>query len=92
FHRVGMKAIPMRADTGPIGGDLSHEFIILADTGESAVFCHRDFLSLEVPPESVDFRDDAGIAALVEQWTTPYAATDEMHDEKAWAAIVPGDR
>jgi hypothetical protein len=49
FDRVGMKSIPMRADTGPIGGDLSHEFIILAETGESAVFCHRDFLGLKVP-------------------------------------------
>ena len=46
FTRMGLKAIPMRADTGPIGGDLSHEFIILADTGESQVFCHRDFLDL----------------------------------------------
>ena len=47
FARMGLKAIPMRADTGPIGGDLSHEFIILADTGESEVFCHRDFLELD---------------------------------------------
>ena len=42
FARLGLKAIPMRADSGPIGGDLSHEFVILADTGESAVFCDRD--------------------------------------------------
>src|SRR5690606_22322384 len=88
FARVGMQAIPMRADTGPIGGDLSHEFIILADTGESAVFCHRDFLSLEVPPADIDFRDNAAIAAIVEKWTQPYAATDEMHDEAAWNAIA----
>ena len=46
FTRMGLQAIPMRADTGPIGGDLSHEFIILADTGESQVFCHRDYLEL----------------------------------------------
>ena len=44
FTRMGLQAIPMRADTGPIGGDLSHEFIILADTGESQVYCHRDYL------------------------------------------------
>ena len=61
FTRMGLQAIPMRADTGPIGGDLSHEFIILADTGESQVFCHRDFLSLQVPGEGVNYRDDAGI-------------------------------
>ncbi len=87
FERVGMKAIPMRADTGPIGGDLSHEFIILADTGESAVFCHRDFLSMKVPGADVDYSDDAGIAAIVDAWTAPYAATEEMHDETVWAAV-----
>ena len=88
FTRMGLKAIPMRADTGPIGGDLSHEFIILADTGESQVFCHRDFLDLPVPGEDTDFSDDAEIGGIVEDWTTPYAATDEMHDEAAWDAIA----
>ena len=92
FERMGLKAIPMRSDTGPIGGDLSHEFIILAETGESAVFCHRDFLGLEVPGEATDFTDDAEIGGIVERWTTPYAATDEMHDEAAWAGIAEGDR
>ena len=90
FERVGMKAIPMRADTGPIGGDLSHEFIILADTGESQVFCHKDYLSLKVPGADVNFRDDKAMADIVTAWTTPYAATEEMHDEKAWGAI-PGE-
>ena len=47
FARMGLKAIPMRADTGPIGGDLSHEFIILASTGESEVFCHADYLDFD---------------------------------------------
>jgi len=92
FTRMGLKAIPMRADTGPIGGDLSHEFIILADTGESAVFCHRDFLALPVPGEDTDFGNDAQIAGLVEQWTTPYAATEEMHDESLWASVGAGDQ
>ena len=92
FERVGMKSIPMRADTGPIGGDLSHEFIILADTGESAVFCHRDFLDIKVPDETTDFSDTAAIAQIVEQWTTPYAATEEMHDEGAWEQVPEGDR
>ena len=67
FTRMGLKAIPMRADTGPIGGDLSHEFIILADTGESQVFCHRDFLDMPVPGEDIDFADDAEIGGIVER-------------------------
>jgi prolyl-tRNA synthetase len=87
FTRLGLQAIPMRADTGPIGGDLSHEFIILADTGESQVFCHRDYLDFVVPGADVDFSNDAEIGGIVRQWTTPYAATDEMHDEAAWGAI-----
>ncbi|EKF20190.1 proline--tRNA ligase [Nitratireductor pacificus] len=92
FSRMGLQAIPMRADTGPIGGDLSHEFIILASTGESEVFCHKDFLKFEVPGADVDFADDAEIAGIVEAWTTPYAATDEMHDEAAWTAIAEGEK
>ncbi|GAB5507257.1 MAG: proline--tRNA ligase [Rhizobiaceae bacterium] len=92
FERVGMKAIPMRAETGPIGGDLSHEFIILADTGESAVFCHRDYLDIAVPGADVNFGDDAAIAKIVSDWTAPYAATDEMHDEDAWSKIAEGER
>src|SRR3990167_268167 len=58
FHRMGLKAIPMRADSGPIGGDMSHEFIILASTGESEVFCSRDLLDLPVPGADTDFRAD----------------------------------
>ena len=78
FHRLGVKAIPMAADTGPIGGDLSHEFIILADTGESEVFCHKDFLSFDPPGEEIDYEGD--LQPLVDRWTELYAATDEMHD------------
>lgn len=92
FTRVGMKAIPMRADTGPIGGDLSHEFIILAETGESQVFCDRAYLDLAVPGADTDFRDDAALAAIVQRWTTPYAATEEMHDESAWSAVGNSDK
>ncbi len=92
FARMGLQAIPMRADTGPIGGDLSHEFIILADTGESEVFCHRDYLGLTVPGSDVDFTNDGQIAGIVADWTAPYAATDEMHDEDAWKEIADADR
>ena len=92
FTRMGLTASPMRADTGPIGGDLSHEFISLADTGESQVFCHRDFLSLQVPGEGVNYRDDAEIAGIVAEWTKPYAATDEMHDEATWSSIGENEK
>ncbi len=92
FGRMGLQAIPMRADTGPIGGDLSHEFIILASTGESEVFCRKEFLELQVPGADVDFANDAEIADIVTTWTTPYAATDEMHDEAAWDAIAEDEK
>ncbi len=92
FERCGLTAIPMRADTGPIGGDLSHEFIVLAETGESEVFCDRSFLEFEVPGPDTDFSDAEGLTRLVEQWTTPYAATDEMHDETAWKTMTELDR
>ena len=87
FDRIGMKAIPMKADTGPIGGDMSHEFLMLADTGESEVFCHSDFQDMQVPSAGIDYGDDDAMAKIVTQWTTPYAATDEMHDEGEWAKV-----
>ena len=87
FARLGVTAIPMLADTGPIGGDLSHEFVILASTGESEVFCHRDYLSFEPPPADVDFDDKAAMQAVVDRWTSLYAATSEKHDEAAFAAL-----
>ena len=90
FARMGLKAIPMRAETGPIGGDLSHEFIILAETGESAVYCDRALLDLPVPGADTDFTAD--LSGIVRQWTTPYAATDDMHDAAAFEALAPEDR
>lgn len=87
FERMGLKAIPMRADTGPIGGDLSHEFIILADTGESQVFCDKSYLEMKAPAADLNYGDDASMAAIVRDFTTPYAATDEMHDEDAWNKV-----
>ncbi|GAB5377251.1 MAG: proline--tRNA ligase [Acuticoccus sp.] len=89
FHRLGLTAIPMRADTGPIGGDLSHEFIILASTGESEVFCNKDILDTAIPPADVDFSGD--LSPIVDDWTRLYAATEEMHDAEAFAAI-PEDK
>ncbi len=87
FARFGLKAIPMRADTGPIGGDLSHEFIILADTGESEVFCHKDFLDFATPQANTNFDDVSALQATVEKWTSLYAATSDMHDAAAYGQI-----
>ena len=92
FAGLGLKAIPMRADTGPIGGDLSHEFIILADTGESEVFCHKDYLGFETPPADTDFRDATGLQATVDRWTSLYAAEKDMHDEAAFDALPEEQR
>ena len=91
FERMGLKAIPMRADTGPIGGDLSHEFIILADTGESQVYCDAGILDMNAPGSDIDFDDVAGLQAMVDERTSLYAATDEMHNANAFAAL-PQDR
>ncbi len=88
FARMGLQAIPMRADTGPIGGDLSHEFIILAETGESAVYCHRDLLDFDIFTENVDY--DADLQPVVDHWTGLYAAADEKHDPAA-CPVAPED-
>src|SRR5260370_1023561 len=89
FARMGLKAIPMRADTGPIGGDLSHEFIILAETGESQVFCDRAWLDADILANEVDYAGD--LEPFFGKWTTLYAATDEKHDPNAFppAPLVP---
>ncbi len=92
FARLGLKAIPMVADTGPIGGNHSHEFIILASTGESQVFCHSDYLEMDTPGSDVDFQDPASLQTIVNRWTSLYAATEEKHDEAAFAAIPDGQR
>jgi prolyl-tRNA synthetase len=92
FARMGLKAIPMVAETGPIGGNLSHEFTILASTGESEVYCHRDYLDFEVPGEDVDFEDREGLQAIVDRWTSLYAATSDKHDPAAFDAIPAPDR
>jgi prolyl-tRNA synthetase len=92
FARLGLKAIPMRAESGPIGGDMSHEFIILASTGESEVFCHKDYLDFPVPGADTDFDDVVGLQGIVDRWTSLYAATSEMHDEAGFAAVAEGAR
>jgi prolyl-tRNA synthetase len=85
FARMGLRAIPMRADTGPIGGDLSHEFIILAGTGESEVFVHEDLVAFDPLANAVDY--EADLEPIVARWTSLYAATDEKHDAAAAAKL-----
>jgi prolyl-tRNA synthetase len=80
----------MAADTGPIGGDLSHEFIILAETGESQVYCHKDLIELAAPGVDVDF--DKDLSPIIARWTGQYAATDEKHDAARFEAEVPQDK
>ncbi len=87
FERMGLKSIPMAADTGPIGGDLSHEFIVLADTGESRVYCDRALIERSAPGEDVDYASD--LTPIIDQWTSKYAATEEKHDAKRFEAEVP---
>jgi prolyl-tRNA synthetase len=87
FARLGLRSIPMVAESGPIGGSLSHEFIILASTGESEVYCHRDYLDFPVPGGDVNFDDIAGLQGIVDKWTSLYAATSEKHDAAAFAAL-----
>jgi prolyl-tRNA synthetase len=90
FMRMGLTTIPMRAETGPIGGDLSHEFIVLAETGESEVFCDKRLLDMPVPGEDVDF--DADLEPFVRQRTNLYAATSDVHDAARFEREVPENK
>ena len=85
FERLGLKAIPMQADTGPIGGDMSHEFVILAETGESEVACHRDFLEMSLNDAGLNYGSD--LQSQVDQYTSKYAATDEQRDPEQEKAL-----
>jgi prolyl-tRNA synthetase len=87
FQRLGVQAIPMVADTGPIGGNLSHEFIILAPTGESQVFYDAAFERMDFSGDSFSHESEADLERFFTQMTTPYAATDEKHDEAVWETV-----
>jgi prolyl-tRNA synthetase len=87
FARMGLKAIPLEAETGPIGGNLSHEFIVLADTGETEVFCHQDLLDFDVLSEEIDY--EADLSPIVDRWTSIYARTDDKHDAARYEQEVP---
>jgi prolyl-tRNA synthetase len=90
FDRMGLVAIPMRADTGPIGGDLSHEFHVLADTGESAVFLDKNLLDMPIPPVDIDF--DGDLEPIIQARSAMYAATSDVHDQARFEAEVPEER
>jgi prolyl-tRNA synthetase len=92
FERMGLKAVPMRADTGPIGGDYSHEFLILADTGESEVFLDSAVLDLSLGDRAIAWDDRDAVQALCNTWTAPYARTDETHVQAEFEAQVPEAR
>jgi prolyl-tRNA synthetase len=91
YERMGLKAIPMRAETGPIGGDHSHEFLVLAPTGESAVYYDRAVTDLTLGDRAIDYADRGQVSEIVAAWTAPYAATDDRHDAEAFAK-VPEER
>ena len=91
FQRMGIRAVPMKAASGPIGGDLSHEFIVLAPTGESEVFYDASFEQFDWNRPGLDYGDESGLKALFDEVSATYAATDETHDDARWAD-VPEDR
>ena len=92
FAAMGLKAIPMRAETGPIGGNMSHEFLILAETGESQVFFDSAFHEKDWSTFSIDYDDREAVARVVEEFTSMYAATEEMHDAARFETEVPEER
>ncbi|MEM6620742.1 MAG: proline--tRNA ligase [Pseudomonadota bacterium] len=92
YERMGLNAIPMRAETGPIGGDHSHEFLVLAPTGESGVFYDSAITSKTLGDRQIDWDDRAALQSIFDEWTAPYARTDETHDQAAFEAAVPQDR
>lgn len=91
FQRLGIRAVPMKAASGPIGGDLSHEFIVLAPTGESEVFYDAAFEEFDWARSDLEYGDAAGLQALFDEVSATYSATDETHDEGRWSGI-PEDR
>jgi prolyl-tRNA synthetase len=92
FQRMGIQAVPMKADSGPIGGDLSHEFIVLAPTGESEVFYDAAFEEIDWQQSDVEYGDSEGLHRLFNRVSGTYAATDETHDEKLWNAVAEDKR
>jgi prolyl-tRNA synthetase len=87
FQRMGIQAVPMKAASGPIGGDLSHEFIVLASTGESEVFYDAAFEEIDWQQSDVDYGNEQDLQRLFSRVSSTYAATDETHDEALWTKV-----
>ena len=87
YERMGLQAIPMRADSGPIGGDDTHEFLVLAETGESEVFYDREITDLKFGDRDIDYDSREQCQAVLEEFTSRYARTDETHDEAVFNQI-----
>ncbi|MCU9849637.1 proline--tRNA ligase [Defluviimonas sp. WL0024] len=87
YERMGLQAIPMRADSGPIGGDDTHEFLVLAATGESEVFYDSAITDLKFGDREIDYDDHAACRGVLEEFTSRYARTDETHDEAVFSQI-----
>ena len=87
FSRMGIRAVPMAAASGPIGGDLSHEFIVLAPTGESEVFYDAAYDEMDWSRSDLSYDDPLDLRNLFSDISCTYAATDETHDEDRWADI-----
>jgi len=92
YERMGLRAIPMKAEGGPIGGDYTHEFLVLAETGESEVFYDSEITDLTFGDRRIDYDDHAQCAAVLEEFTSRYARTDDTHDEALFHDHVPEDR
>ncbi len=92
FQRMGIQAVPMKAASGPIGGDLSHEFIVLAPTGESEVFYDAAYEEFDWHQTDLRYGDEAGLQGLFDRVNSTYAATDETHDEERWGAVAEDKR
>ncbi|MDD9741534.1 MULTISPECIES: proline--tRNA ligase [Marinovum] len=92
YERMGLQAIPMRADSGPIGGDDTHEFLVLAETGESEVFYDSEITDLKFGDREIDFDDHAACQAVLEEFTSRYARTDETHDEALFNQVPEARR
>ena len=91
YERMGLQAIPMRADSGPIGGDDTHEFLVLAETGESEVFYDSAVTDIRLGDRDIDYDDVDQCRGVLDEFTSLYARTDETHDEAEFAS-VPEDR
>ncbi len=92
YERMGLQAIPMRAESGPIGGDNTHEFLVLAETGESGVFYDSEITDLRFGDREIDYDSVEQCADILEEFTSRYARTDDMHDQAAFEAQVPEER